>query len=89
MTDRYIRLTADAQSKFGGLWSAIPVSYPDWEMHIQFKVHGEGKTFFGDGFVIWYVRDPKLSGKNKNYIKFLAFIFFLFPRSSVWLCRLF
>ena len=66
VTDRYVRLTSDTQSKAGGLWNMIPVNYPDWEMHVQFQVHGAG-TLFGDGFAIWYVRDPKLSGKNKDY----------------------
>lgn len=32
-------------------------------MHVKFQVHGEGKSFFGDGFAIWYVRDPKKTGK--------------------------
>jgi mannose-binding lectin 2 len=32
-------------------------------MHVHFKVHGIGKELFGDGFAIWYVRDPKLGGK--------------------------
>lgn len=63
VTDRYIRLTADSQSKAGGLWNSIPVTYPDWETHIHFKVHGSGKELFGDGFAIWYVRDPQVIGK--------------------------
>ncbi|CAF0932076.1 unnamed protein product [Rotaria sp. Silwood1] len=67
VTDRYVRLTSDSQSKAGGLWNTIPVSYPDWEMHVHFKVHGTGKELFGDGFVIWYVRDPKLMGPVFGY----------------------
>ncbi|CAF1592468.1 unnamed protein product, partial [Adineta ricciae] len=67
VTDRYIRLTSDSQSKAGGLWNMIPVTYPDWEMHIHYKVHGSGKELFGDGFVIWYVRDPKLTGPVFGY----------------------
>jgi len=66
VTDRCIRLTPDSQSKAGGLWNTIPVMYPDWEMHIHFKVHGSGKELFGDGFAIWYVRDPKLTGMYKD-----------------------
>ena len=30
---------------------------PDWELHVHFKVHGQGRDLFGDGFAIWYVRD--------------------------------
>lgn len=63
VTDRYVRLTSDSQSKAGGLWNSIPVTYPDWEMHVHFKVHGTAKELFGDGFAIWYVRDPRLGGK--------------------------
>jgi len=62
VTDRYVRLTSDSQSKAGGLWNSIPVSYPDREVHVHYKVHGTGKELFGDGFAIWYVRDPKLMG---------------------------
>jgi hypothetical protein len=64
VTDRYVRLTFDAQSKAGGLWSSIPVTYPDWEMHVNFKVHGASKQLFGDGFAIWYAKEPKITGEN-------------------------
>ncbi|CAF1495445.1 unnamed protein product, partial [Didymodactylos carnosus] len=67
VTDRWIRLTADTQSKQGGLWNLLPVTYPDWEMHVHFKVHGTGKELFGDGLVIWYVRDPKHLGPVFGY----------------------
>jgi len=67
VTDRYIRLTSDSQSKAGGLWNTLPIIHPDWEIQVQFKIHGASKNLFGDGFVIWYVRDPKLSGKNNDY----------------------
>jgi len=70
VTDRYIRLTADSQSKAGGLWNSIPVTYPDWETHIHFKVHGSGKELFGDGFAIWYVRDPQMIGPVFGYNDF-------------------
>jgi hypothetical protein len=63
VTDRYVRLTSDSQSKAGGLWNSIPVSYPDWEMHVHFKVYGTGKELFGDGFAIWYARDPRVTGE--------------------------
>jgi hypothetical protein len=78
VTDRFVRLTSDSQSKAGGLWNTIPVSYPDWEMHVHFKVHGTAKELFGDGFAIWYVRDPKLGGKYKDH-------FFLFKIKSHFL----
>ncbi len=76
VTDRFVRLTSDSQSKAGGLWNTIPVTYPDWETHIHFKVHGTGKELFGDGFAIWYVRDPKLGGKYKDSFRLINRRFF-------------
>ncbi len=46
------------------------MTYPDWEMHVHFQIHGEGKNLFGDGIAIWYVKDPKLTGKNE-YISYI------------------
>lgn len=35
-----------------------PCYLKDWEMHVQFKVHGSGKkNLNGDGIAIWYTRD--------------------------------
>uniref|UniRef100_A0A3B3ZWF3 L-type lectin-like domain-containing protein n=1 Tax=Periophthalmus magnuspinnatus TaxID=409849 RepID=A0A3B3ZWF3_9GOBI len=35
-----------------------PCYLKDWEMHVQFKVHGSGKkNLHGDGIAIWYTRD--------------------------------
>lgn len=62
VSNKYIRLTADTQSLKGSLWSIIPVEMTDWEMQVQFKVHGHGKDLFGDGFTIWYARDRNKLG---------------------------
>ena len=66
-TDKFIRLTSDSQSRVGGLWSTIPVVYPDWEIQVQFKVHGENKNIFADGFAIWYVKTPLKIGPVFGY----------------------
>ena len=35
----------------------------DWEVQIQFHVHGHGKdNLFGDGFVFWYAKDRNQLG---------------------------
>jgi hypothetical protein len=86
VTDRFVRLTSDSQSKAGGLWNTIPVAYPDWEMHVHFKVHGVGKELFGDGFAIWYVRDPKLGGMYKDLLNSNDNISD-FDRTCFWLSR--
>jgi len=53
----YIRLTPDARSSQGGIWSQVPCYTRDWEIHIHFHVHGAGTSLFGDGFAFWFVRD--------------------------------
>jgi len=29
----------------------------NWELHVHFNVHGQGKNLFGDGFVVWYTKE--------------------------------
>lgn len=53
VTNNYIRLTGDVQSVRGAVWNKIPCFVQNWEMQIQFKVHGRGKDLFGDGFAFW------------------------------------
>ncbi|CAE1244903.1 LMAN2 [Acanthosepion pharaonis] len=63
VTNNYIRLTSDHQSKSGGIWNSQPVLVKNWELHVQFRVHGTGRTLYGDGFCIWYVKDRMQLGK--------------------------
>ncbi|WAR21967.1 LMAN2-like protein [Mya arenaria] len=51
VTSNYIRLTPDRQSTQGAIWNSVPCRVKNWELHVQFKVHGSGKSLFGDGFV--------------------------------------
>ena len=34
----------------------------NWEVVVQFKVHGMGTTLFGDGLVIWYTKERMTEG---------------------------
>ena len=34
----------------------------DWELHVHFKVHGQGTDLFGDGMALWYVKDRMQPG---------------------------
>lgn len=64
VTSNYIRLTADQQSMNGAIWNSVPCKTKNWELHVQFKVHGSGKDhLFGDGMAIWYVRDRSQFGQ--------------------------
>lgn len=62
VSDEYIRLTPDRQAKRGAIWNSRTCSLPDWEVTVQFRVHGQGKSLFGDGFAIWYAAEPGVTG---------------------------
>ncbi|VDK42827.1 unnamed protein product [Anisakis simplex] len=75
ITDQYIRLTPDQQSRQGGLWNSMPVWSHDWELHVNFKVHGSTRDLFGDGLAIWYVQDRLTLGNvfgSKDQFRGLA-----------------
>ncbi|XP_018576972.1 vesicular integral-membrane protein VIP36 [Anoplophora glabripennis] len=77
VTPNYIRLTDDTQSKRGAIWNTVPVNVRNWEMQAHFKVHGKGKDLFGDGFAIWYAKEPLIEGPvfgSKDYFQGLAII---------------
>ncbi|PIK54689.1 putative vesicular integral-membrane protein VIP36 [Apostichopus japonicus] len=57
VTNSYIRLTPDKQSRQGAIWNKVANRCPHWEMHVHFKVHGQGRTLFGDGFALWYTKE--------------------------------
>lgn len=77
VTNNYVRLTPDSQSKKGQLWNSVPCSVRNWELQVHFKVHGKGKDLYGDGFAIWYAKDrmvPGLVFGNMDYFQGLAVI---------------
>ncbi|XP_039629873.1 vesicular integral-membrane protein VIP36 isoform X2 [Polypterus senegalus] len=58
LTSQYVRLTPDERSKQGSIWNRVPCFLKDWELHVQFKVHGSGKkNLHGDGIGIWYTKE--------------------------------
>ncbi|XP_013165333.1 PREDICTED: vesicular integral-membrane protein VIP36 [Papilio xuthus] len=77
VTSNYVRLTPDMQSKSGAIWNTSPCQTRNWELQVQFKVHGRGKDLFGDGFALWYVRDRMQTGPvfgSKDYFHGLAIV---------------
>ncbi|XP_063239555.1 vesicular integral-membrane protein VIP36 [Bacillus rossius redtenbacheri] len=77
VTNNYIRLTPDDQSKLGALWNNVPCNVRNWELQVHFKVHGKGKDLYGDGFAIWYAKDRMQIGPvfgNVDYYQGLAII---------------
>lgn len=54
-----------------------PCMTRNWELNVQFKVHGNAKELFGDGLVLWYVKDRMVQGPvfgSKDYFSGLAII---------------
>lgn len=77
VTNNYIRVTPDLQSKTGAVWNTIPVFVRNWDLQVHYKVHGKGKDLFGDGLAIWYARDRMEPGPvfgNKDFFHGLAVI---------------
>ncbi|EFX84199.1 hypothetical protein DAPPUDRAFT_209797 [Daphnia pulex] len=77
ISSNYIRLTSDLQSKSGAIWNIVPCKSKNWELQVQFKVHGHGKDLFGDGLAFWYARDRMVKGPvfgSKDYFYGLAII---------------
>ncbi|XP_068167126.1 VIP36-like protein isoform X2 [Antennarius striatus] len=63
VTPDYVRLTPDMQSRQGAVWSRIPLFLRDWELRVQFKIHGKGKkNFNGDGLAFWLTKDRMQNG---------------------------
>ncbi|XP_011496904.1 PREDICTED: vesicular integral-membrane protein VIP36 [Ceratosolen solmsi marchali] len=62
VTNNYVRLTPDVQSQQGAIWNTVQCNARNWELQVQFKVHGKGTDLFGDGFAIWYAKDRMKPG---------------------------
>lgn len=57
VTDNYVRLTPDRQSKAGAVWSQQLLSAADWEVMFEFSISGKGVVAFGEGMAFWIIRD--------------------------------
>lgn len=58
-----------------------PVYLKDWEMHVQYKIHGSGKkNLHGDGIAIWYTKE-RLNPGNASSCQNRIFVInhFLIP----------
>lgn len=52
---RYIRLTSDRPSQNGWLFSRVPLTATNWEIEVEFKIHGKNQLY-GDGFAMWITK---------------------------------
>jgi mannose-binding lectin 2 len=59
--DQYIRLASDAPSQKGWISSRVPLTATNWEIEVEFKIHGKG-NLHGDGFAMWISKDRASTG---------------------------
>ncbi|KAG0647732.1 L-type lectin domain-containing [Hyphodiscus hymeniophilus] len=59
--DQYIRLTSDRPSQEGWLFSRVPLTATNWEIEVEFKIHGSG-NLHGDGFAMWLTKQRATAG---------------------------
>ncbi|KAK3357489.1 concanavalin A-like lectin/glucanase domain-containing protein [Lasiosphaeria hispida] len=52
----YIRLTSDHPSQNGWLFSRVPLTATNWEIEVEFKIHGKNQLY-GDGFAMWLTKE--------------------------------
>ena len=69
----FIRLTPDRQSKKGSVWSKKSLGVASFSTILQFRISGQGKTFFGDGIALWitqnsYHVDGIIHGSAEKFI---------------------
>ncbi|KAK2799182.1 hypothetical protein FQN50_008571 [Emmonsiellopsis sp. PD_5] len=57
----YIRLTPDRQSRQGWLFSRVPLTATNWQVEVEFSIHGEG-NLHGDGFAMWLTKQRGTKG---------------------------
>ncbi|KAI0011801.1 concanavalin A-like lectin/glucanase domain-containing protein [Xylariaceae sp. FL0662B] len=60
-TDSYIRLTSDRPSQNGWLFSRVPLTATNWEITVEFKIHGKNQLF-GDGLAMWLTKERGQAG---------------------------
>ncbi|RYP50905.1 hypothetical protein DL768_003665 [Monosporascus sp. mg162] len=60
-TDSYIRLTSDRPSQNGWLFSRVPLTATNWEITVEFKIHGKNQLY-GDGFAMWLTKERAQPG---------------------------
>ncbi|RLN47888.1 hypothetical protein BBJ29_003836 [Phytophthora kernoviae] len=71
----FIRLTPDRQSKRGHIWSKSTIDKDELVTVVTYRIHGQGKKWFGDGIGLWFTQEPTWkNGDNHGFTdKYLGF----------------
>ncbi|TDH70885.1 hypothetical protein CCR75_002909 [Bremia lactucae] len=64
----FIRLTPDRQSKRGFIWSQQLIDRNELTTILTFRIHGQGKKWFGDGIGLWFTTEARYqNGENHGF----------------------
>jgi mannose-binding lectin 2 len=58
LNENFLRLTPDRASRKGYIANVKPLSSPIFSTTLRFRVSGQGKKLFGDGFAMWFTTHP-------------------------------
>eukprot|EP00045_Choanoeca_perplexa_P004181 m.36007 g.36007 ORF g.36007 m.36007 type:complete len:366 (-) comp12439_c0_seq1:77-1174(-) len=86
ISDDFIRLTPDRQSKRGALWNSKPTKLDEWEVTFRFHTHGQGKNLYGDGFAFWYTKEKNMLGDvfgSKDHFQGLGVFFDTYSNQQI------
>eukprot|EP00027_Filamoeba_sp_ATCC50430_P012517 CAMPEP_0168569900 /NCGR_PEP_ID=MMETSP0413-20121227/16427_1 /TAXON_ID=136452 /ORGANISM="Filamoeba nolandi, Strain NC-AS-23-1" /LENGTH=525 /DNA_ID=CAMNT_0008602473 /DNA_START=190 /DNA_END=1767 /DNA_ORIENTATION=+ len=61
ITDDFVRLTPAEKSRQGWMWNAKSVSFPSWEVELNFRI-GSTSSLGADGMAFWYTKNSKREG---------------------------
>mmetsp|Transcript_44902 Transcript_44902/g.123052 ORF Transcript_44902/g.123052 Transcript_44902/m.123052 type:complete len:368 (-) Transcript_44902:860-1963(-) len=56
VSQSFVRLTPDRQSKKGAVWSRKSLGTDTFSTILKFRISGQGKKFFGDGMALWVMQ---------------------------------
>jgi lectin, mannose-binding 2 len=73
ISQNFVRLTPDRQSKRGALWSRKALGLDAFTSTLKFRISGQGKQFFGDGIAMWIVNNAyyvegDLHGNQEKFV---------------------
>eukprot|EP00667_Euglena_gracilis_P017329 EG_transcript_18240 len=69
VTDKFIRVCPDKQSRVGWLWNDQPNHLAQWEAILTFRIHSR-RNPGADGLALWYCERPvKFDPTNKDHEK--------------------
>ncbi|KAF1325387.1 Lectin, partial [Globisporangium splendens] len=64
----FVRLTPDRQSKRGNIWSRRVIGSEKFVSVVTFRIHGQGKKWFGDGIGVWLTHEGRyMNGDNHGF----------------------